>query len=85
MARVKIYTSGFCPYCVMAKRLLQKRAVPYEEIRMDSLASGAREDVCRRTGMRTVPQIMLDDGTLIGGYDQLEALDRKEGGLDSLK
>ena len=82
MAKVEIYTTMICPYCVRAKRLLDSRAAKYEEI--DVMADGKRrEEMKRRAGGRTsVPQIFINDRH-IGGSDELYALDRA-GGLAPL-
>jgi glutaredoxin 3 len=73
MARVEVYTTSSCPYCVQAKRLLGARKIAYEEV--DVEADGElRADVMRRTGRRTVPQIFIG-GQSIGGYEELAALD----------
>jgi len=81
MKRVRMYTTRFCPYCVMAKRLLQARGIPVEEIRVDEDAA-RREEMMRVTGRRTVPQIFVGE-THVGGCDDLRALDRA-GKLDPL-
>ena len=86
MARIKVYTRGAgCFYCASAKRLLEQRDVPYEEVRIDAYSAEQLAELCGRTKMRTVPQIILDDQEVIGGFDDLSALDQKEGGLDRLK
>ena len=75
MARVQMYTTASCPFCVRAKRLLQARGIPYDEIDVgDDLA--ARADLVRRTGRQTVPQIFID-GRAIGGFEELAALDAR--------
>jgi glutaredoxin 3 len=81
MARVEVYTTRFCPYCVRAKRLLQERRIPYDEIDVGD-DDALRADLIRRTGRRTVPQIFID-GRPIGGYDELAALDARHE-LDAL-
>ena len=75
MAKVEIYTTMICPYCVRAKRLLDERKAPYQEI--DVMADGKRrEEMQRRAGGRTsVPQIFIN-GRHVGGSDELYALDR---------
>lgn len=73
MARVEVYTTPMCPYCVRAKRLLTERDIAYEEIDVSD-DDTLRADVMRRSGRRTVPQIFID-GRSIGGYDELAALD----------
>ena len=75
MAKVEIYTTMICPYCVRAKRLLQERKAEYTEI--DVMADGKRRaEMVQRAGGRTsVPQIFINDQH-IGGSDELYALDR---------
>ncbi len=82
MAKVEIYTTMICPYCVRAKRLLEQRNAAYEEI--DVMADGKRrtEMVNRAGGRTSVPQIFIN-GRHIGGSDDLYALDR-QGGLAPL-
>jgi len=81
MKTVKIYTTPICPYCHRAKRLLDTKGVPYEEIDVSS-DDLARMNLAERTGKRTVPQIFIGEQH-VGGSDELLALDR-EGKLDSL-
>jgi glutaredoxin 3 len=73
MARVLVYTTPSCPYCVRAKRLLAARGIAYEEIDVGADAE-LRADLVRRTGRRTVPQIFIDDRA-IGGFEELAELD----------
>jgi glutaredoxin 3 len=80
-ARVKVYTGDFCGYCRAAKRLLDARSVPYEEINVSKIP-GAREALVERTGHRTIPVIEIDD-ELVGGYMELMGVDRA-GGLTHL-
>lgn len=82
MPRVEIYTTQWCPYCVAAKRLLDRKGVTYEEIDV-SRDPGMRAEMMRRApGRYTVPQIFVD-GRHIGDCDGIHALDR-EGKLDPL-
>ncbi len=80
--RVKIYTKVTCPYCIMAKNLLKKRGIEFEEtvVTQNNFDYSA---LCKKSGMNTVPQIFLED-QLIGGFDQLNHMDQTQG-LDSLK
>jgi glutaredoxin 3 len=78
MAHVEMYTTHTCPYCVRAKRFLAERGVGVEEIDV----SMDRSEMTARTGGTTVPQIVIN-GTPIGGFDNLVALDR-EGKLDPM-
>ena len=80
--RVLMYSSGVCPYCVMAERLLKAKGVAeIEKIRID-LDPQQRALMMEKTGRRTVPQIYIGE-THVGGFDDLSALDR-EGKLDPL-
>jgi glutaredoxin 3 len=82
MAKVTMYATGVCPYCVMAERLLRAKGVAeIEKIRVD-LDPAPRTEKMERTGRRTVPQIYVGERH-VGGYDDLAALDRA-GGLDPL-
>lgn len=79
MQNVKMYTTGFCPYCTRAKQVLQSKGVAQiEEIRIDTDPE-ARRHMMDITGRRTVPQIFVGD-THVGGCDDLIALDG-QGGL----
>ncbi|MBK8889405.1 MAG: glutaredoxin 3 [Dechloromonas sp.] len=73
-ARVLMYTTAVCPYCMRAKQLLKARGVTdIEEVRVD-VDSGSREEMMLKTRRRTVPQIYIGD-THVGGFDELSALD----------
>lgn len=77
-----MYSTGVCPYCIMAERLLTAKGVDQiEKIRVD-LEPQQRVDMMQKTGRRTVPQIYIGD-TYVGGFDDLSALDR-DGKLDAL-
>ena len=82
MAKVMMYSTVVCPFCLMAERLLKAKGIEnIEKIRVD-LEPARRQEMMERTGRRTVPQIYVGDRH-IGGYDDLSALDRA-GGLDPL-
>jgi glutaredoxin 3 len=81
MASVTLYTTDYCPYCVQAKRLLDKRGVAYEEINLARNPDG-RNELVEKTGMMTFPQILVD-GKLLGGYTETAAAD-KSGRLQEL-
>lgn len=73
MKRVEIYTKDHCPYCRRAKELLENKNVPF--IEYDVSDDAAKEQEMRqRSGRQTVPEIFIED-TLIGGCDDLFALD----------
>jgi glutaredoxin 3 len=78
---VTIYTSAWCGYCAMAKRLLDSKGVRYDEIPVD-MDVKRRAEMEQRSGRRTVPQIWIGERH-VGGYDDLAALERA-GQLDAL-
>ena len=81
MKNVKIYTTPYCPFCVRAKRLLERKGVGYEEIDVAG-DDEARAALAERTGRRTVPQIFIGE-MHVGGSDELYALEQ-EGKLDPM-
>lgn len=81
MAKVVIYSKVPCPYCVRAKSFLTEKGVAFEEIDLTEKPEEI-ERIKNDTGWRTVPIIMID-GKLIGGYNDMKALE-DEGKLDAL-
>jgi glutaredoxin 3 len=75
-----MYTTRWCPFCVMAKRLLAAKGVRVEEVLVDEPEQ--RAVMMQRTGRRTVPQIFIGERH-VGGFDEIAALDHK-GELDPL-
>ena len=71
MAKVEIYTTASCSYCLAAKMLLKQNGYGYEEIRVDTDPAKLSE-MLGRTQQRSVPQIFID-GRHIGGYHDLAA------------
>ena len=82
MAEITLYTTPFCGYCAAAKRLLSQKDATYTEIDVSGDPGKRAEMLARANGRRTVPQIFID-GAHIGGFDDLNALDRA-GKLDPL-
>ncbi|MFZ2404364.1 MAG: glutaredoxin 3 [Methylobacter sp.] len=76
MSEILIYTTNICPYCMMAKRLLDKKGLSYTEINVDA-EPGLREEMMLKTNRRTVPQIYIGDYH-VGGFDELYALDQQK-------
>ena len=80
--KVEIYTWTYCPFCIRAKALLDKKGVNYENYVIDG-DEEARELMAERSnGKRSLPQIFISDRH-IGGCDDLYALER-QGELDPL-
>lgn len=74
MAKVEVYSTARCPYCVMAKQLLERKGVRYKEIRID-VDPAKRQEMMQKSRQRTVPQIFINDEP-VGGYTDILALDR---------
>ena len=77
-----IFSTEPCARCVNAKALLTKRGIEFTEINLAKDPDG-REELARRTGMTTFPQIVVGDRT-IGGFEDLQAADRDGSLADTL-
>lgn len=82
VAKVEVYTTTYCPFCTRAKSLLKSKGVNFEEIDVTEDAELRQKMVELSGGRRTVPEIFID-GKIVGGYDELKALD-DSGTLDSM-
>ena len=80
-AKVLMYSSRICPYCRMAERLLEQKGVRAEKVMVDE-EPARREEMVRRAGRTSVPQIFIGE-THVGGYTDLADLERA-GRLDAL-
>ena len=74
MSKIEVYSSLFCPYCARAKNLLKNKGVDFIEINVDESPADRIEMTKRANGRTSVPQIFVD-GKLIGGSDDLVALE----------
>lgn len=83
MPKITVYTMAHCPYCERAKSLLKSKNLPFDEVKVPLDDDAGWDDLYRKSGMRTMPQIFADD-RLIGGYAELAQLDAQDG-LASLK
>lgn len=75
---IEIYTIAKCPYCAAARRLLEKRKLPFKEIELTHELA-LQQDMVEQTGQKTTPHIFIN-GKHIGGFDELVELDQ-DGGL----
>lgn len=78
---VTMYTTTWCPYCVRAKSLLDRKGVTVQQINIEEV-DGARDEMVAKSGRMTVPQIFIGDHH-VGGCDDLYALE-SQGELDAL-
>ena len=81
VVKVLIYSSRLCPYCRMAERLLEQKGIQAEKVMVDE-SPARREEMTRRAGRTSVPQIFIGE-THVGGYTELAGLERA-GQLDAL-
>lgn len=82
MAKVEVYSTTYCPYCVRAKQLLDAKDVDYTEIDVTGDEAARMALVEKSGGRKTVPQIFIN-GVSVGGYDDLRLLE-ESGKLDVL-
>ena len=75
MAKITLYATASCPFCVRAEALLRSKGVTdIDKVRVD-IDPARRQEMMDKSGRRTVPQIWIGD-THVGGCDELHALDR---------
>ena len=79
---IVVYSTGWCPYCVRARALLERKGLPVREIKVDEDPAEREAMLARSGGRRTVPQIFIGEQH-VGGFDELYAFD-KSGQLDAL-
>ncbi len=82
MKKVEIYTWQYCPFCIRAKTLLNKKNIDFIEYKIDGDESAREKMSERANGKRSLPQIFIDNNS-IGGCDDLYSLE-EENKLDSL-
>jgi glutaredoxin 3 len=71
---ILMYTTGYCPYCVAAKNFLKARGQEWREVRVDT-DPAQRAEMMKLSRRTSVPQIFIN-GTHVGGFDDMVALDR---------
>jgi len=76
MAKIEIYSGDYCPYCMRAKALLKQRELEFVEYNVQQEPEKRVEMAERAPGVRTIPQIFINDRH-VGGCDDLYALDKK--------
>jgi glutaredoxin 3 len=82
VAKVEVYTTTYCPFCTRAKNLLKGKGVAFDEIDVTDDDELQEKMIEMSGGRRTVPQIFIN-GKIVGGFDELKALD-DQGKLDNL-
>ena len=74
MAKVEIYTWQYCPFCIRAKALLDRKGINYDEYSIDGDEAARSQMSARAHGRKTVPQIFINNKS-IGGCDELYSLE----------
>lgn len=69
MRKVTVYDTELCLDCWSVQKILEKREIPYEHVVVPE-GSEAHEQLARRTGMQTLPQVFVGN-VLIGGYEEI--------------
>jgi glutaredoxin 3 len=82
MSKIEVYTTRYCPYCISAKALLNRKNVQFTEIDLSGDPAGRAAMIERANGRMTVPQIFIGE-VHVGGSDDLHELERA-GKLDAL-
>ncbi len=82
LAKVELYTTTYCPFCTRAKSLLKRKGVDFAEIDVTNDDELRAKMIEMSGGRRTVPEIFIN-GKIVGGFDELKALD-DQGKLDGL-
>jgi len=82
VAKVEIYTTSYCPFCIRAKSLLKNKGVAFSEIDVSDDDAMREKMIELSGGRRTVPEIFIN-GKIVGGYEELSALDAA-GELDAM-
>lgn len=69
-----VYSTKTCGYCKRAKDLLNEKGLLFEEIILDNEEAITKfKNDC--PGATSVPQILIDDKLVDGGYEGLTKLD----------
>jgi|TARA_B100000780_G_scaffold112967_1_gene79115 glutaredoxin 3 len=71
--KIIVYTSDNCSFCTQAKKLLQSKGLNFDEFNIQRDENSRSEMLEKSNGMRTVPQIFIND-THVGGYSELSAI-----------
>jgi glutaredoxin 3 len=74
MRPVTVYSDENCTLCHSVENLLNVRDIPYEKVMVQE-GTDAYEDLVRRTGMKTLPQVFIGS-LLLGGYQETLAADQ---------
>ena len=66
---ITVYSKNNCPFCTKAKALFEIKGIKYTEINIEQDADSRKRII--DAGLRTVPQIYINEELLPGGYNGL--------------
>lgn len=67
-----IITRNDCKYCDKAKQMLNLDNIPYVTYNVEEPSSRWVLSLMKEANIKTVPQVFAHDGSLIGGFRELE-------------
>lgn len=73
MTKIEIYSKSYCPYCQRAKATLNDLGLAYEEFEITK-SQVLSQEMRKRSGRKTVPQIFINNQHIGGGDDFHHAL-----------
>ncbi len=68
MAKIKIYSTPTCTYCIILKKYLEEKGIEYEEVDV-SQDEAAQKEMVEKTGQMGVPVSEIN-GEFIAGFDK---------------
>jgi glutaredoxin 3 len=77
MKKIEIYVTSYCPFCVKAKSLLNKKKIKFSEIDVSNNETLREKMSYMTNGSRSVPQIFADN-VHIGDCDKIYKLDQEK-------
>jgi glutaredoxin-like protein len=63
--KITVYATNWCGDCFRVRRFLEKNAIPYQWIDIDADRSGEEFVLKTNQGMRSVPTILFEDGSIL--------------------
>ena len=77
-----IITRNDCKYCDKAKDMLDLDKINYVVVNIESPTNKWVLSLMKEANIKTVPQIFASNGSLVGGYRDLESLVEFIGGKE---
>ena len=74
MAKITVYSTEPCSFCVRAKELLSRRELEFDEVNLAKDPAG-RAQLVEETGMMSFPQIVVGE-VVVGGFRELLEADQ---------